>query len=80
MELTDKDIQELKVAHKQEFNEELSDDQAREMARRLLLFLDLLRRHPAGKPPRRNTDQPTHPTAAERPSVRPTFPAERDTK
>jgi len=42
MSLTQKDVDDLKEIYRREFNEALSDDEAWEMARRLLRFGELM--------------------------------------
>ncbi len=42
MDLTDEEVQEYKHLHEKEFNETISDAEAREIASRLLLLYELL--------------------------------------
>jgi hypothetical protein len=46
MLLTREDIEELKKIHKERFGEELTDDEAWEMGRRLMRLFDVPRRQP----------------------------------
>ena len=49
MILSDRDIQELKRIHQEEFNETLSDAEAREMGARLIQLYEILARPTPGE-------------------------------
>ncbi len=46
MELTPQDIEEFKAAYKEAFGEDITDDEAREMAQRVLRLYELLSEKP----------------------------------
>lgn len=50
MQLTPQDIEELKAAYKEAFEEQISDSEAQEMAQRMLWLFELLMEKPRANP------------------------------
>ncbi len=49
MEVTPQALEEFKRIYRKEFGEEISDDEALEMAQRVLMFFSLIYRHLPGR-------------------------------